>query len=141
MIQDLSKALEAFHHLVDRHVQDHRCVEMVTRVFDWRMRALDETGDLSADDSERITTNCDRFLAEAGEYLEAKGGHAKHVASAVAYHIASFVVECEEPPGKKELAEVAKVLGACFSRSPSVLRATCDVIRLQKRQRDSHTDY
>jgi len=139
MIHDLSKALEAFRILVDRHVLDRRCVEMVTKVFDWRMRALDETGDISADDSERISTNCDRFLAEAGEYLGAKGGDAKRVASAVADHIASFLVQCEEPYGKKELAEVAKVLGTCFSGSLSDLRAKCDVIRLKKR-RDSQTN-
>jgi hypothetical protein len=139
MIHDLSKALEAFRILVDRHVLDHRCVEMVTKVFDWRMRAPDETGDISADNSERISTNCDRFLAEAGEYLGAKGGDAKRVASAVTDHIASFLVQCEEPYGKKELAEVAKVLGTCFSGSLDDLRAKCDVIRLKKR-RDSQTN-
>jgi hypothetical protein len=139
MIDDLSKAIEAFCNLVDRHVLDHRCVEMVTRVFDFRMRALDETGDISAEESDRITTNCDRFLIEAGKYLEAKGGDAKHVASAVADHIASFVVECEKPYGKKALAEVAKVLGTCFSGSVGELRAKCDVIRLQK-ERDDHTN-
>jgi len=138
MIHDLSKAIETFCTLVNRHVLDHRCVEMVTRVFDWRMKALDETGDISADESERISTNCDRFLTEAGKYLEAKGGDAKCIASTIADHIASFVVECEEPYGKKELAEVAKVLGTCFSGSLGNLRAKCDAIRLKKR--DSHTN-
>jgi hypothetical protein len=137
MIDDLPTAVAAFRDLVDRHVLDHRCVKMVTKVFDWRIKALDETGDISADESERISTNCDLFLTEAGKYLEAKGGDAKRVSSAVAHHIASFVVECEEPPGKKELAEVARVLGTCFCASPGDLRAKCDVIRLQKRQNTS----
>jgi hypothetical protein len=78
-------------------------------------------------------------LFEAGKYLEAKGGDATRVASAIADHIASFVVECEEDYGKKELVEVAKVLGACFTGSPGALRATCDIIRLQKR-RNSQTN-
>jgi hypothetical protein len=137
MIDDLPTAVAEFRNLVDRHVLDHRCVKMVTKVFDWRIKALDETGDISADESERISTNCDLFLTEAGKYLQGKGGDAKRVASTVAHHIASFVVECEEPPGKKELAEVARVLGTCFCTSPSDLRARCDAIRTQKRRTTS----
>ena len=48
-------------------------------------------------------------------------------------------VECEKPYRRKQLAEVAKVLGTCFCGSPAELRAKCDTIRLQK-QRDSHTN-
>jgi hypothetical protein len=121
MIHDLSKAIAAFRDVVDQPVPDHWCVEIVTGVFDWRMRALDETGDISADESEQLSTNCDQFLFEAGKYLEAKGGDAKREASAIADHIASFVVECEEDYGKKEWSKSPK----CLARVSPGLRAPC----------------
>jgi len=129
MIQDLEEALKEFRTLADRH--DHRCAEMLTRAFDWRMRGLHEKGDASTDQSELLTTNCDGFLTEASQYLEARA-NGKRVASVVVDHIAAFLVECEETHGEIPLVEVAKVLGACFAGSRHDLEEACDAIRRQK---------
>jgi hypothetical protein len=134
MIRDPQKAIEEFRNLVDAHVRDEQCVKAVTRVFDHRMRALDETSDISLDESEQISTNCDRFLFEVGQYLESKGEAAKRIASAVADHIASFIVECERPYGNGQLVEVARVLGACFCGSSlTELKARCDAVRRREK--------
>jgi hypothetical protein len=130
MVHDLDKALAAFRAQADRN--DPQCVEIATKVFDWRMHSLDETGDLSTDESERLTTNCDRFLTEVGHYLESKGESGKSVASAVVAHIALFLVDCERSVGKKELAGVAEVLGICFAGSLADLRVACDAARQRK---------
>src|SRR6516164_8366112 len=114
MIQDLEEALKEFRTLADRH--DHRCAEMVTRVFDWRMRDLRDKGDASTDESEQLTTNCDVFLTEASQYLESRA-NGKRVASVVVNHIAAFLVECDAAREEIILIEVAEVLGACFAKS------------------------
>ena len=73
MIYDLPKATKAFCDLFEQRASDQRCIEMASKVFDWRMRALDETGEISVEESEQLSTNCDRFLTEAGQYLKTKG--------------------------------------------------------------------
>jgi hypothetical protein len=130
MIQDLERALKELRTLADGH--DQACAKMLTRVFDWRMRNLREKGDASSDESERLTTNCDRFLTEASRYLESRA-NGKRVASVVTNHIAAFLVECEPARGEITLIDVAEVLGAGFAGSLFDLQEACDAIKQQKR--------
>jgi hypothetical protein len=130
MVDDLNQALQAFQALVER--RDPRSVEVVTRVFDWRMRSLDETGEISTDESERLTTNCDRFLTEAGQYLQERGEAAKSFASDVVDHIARFLLQCEKTDRAHPLIGVAEALGICFTGSLAKLRSARDAVRGQK---------
>jgi hypothetical protein len=130
MIQDLETALNEFRTLSDR--DDRRCAEMVTGVFDWRMRDLRVKGDASTDASERLTANCDAFLTDASQYLESRA-NGKRVASVVVNHIAAFLVECDAARGEISPIDVAEVIGACFAGSLFDLQEACDAIRRQER--------
>jgi hypothetical protein len=130
MIQDLATALDEFRTLSDQ--DESRCAEMVTGIFDWRMRDLRVKGDGSTDASERLTANCDAFLTAASQYLESRA-NGKRVASVVVNHIAAFLVECDAARGEMIPIEVAEVIGACFAGSLFDLQEACDAVKRQKR--------
>ncbi len=126
-------SIRPFKHSMRWSTGDPRCVEVVTRIFDWRMRSLDETGEISTDESERLTTNCDRFLAQAGRYLQAQGDAGKSDTSAIVNHVARFLLERETMGRDDSLTQVAEILGLCFAGSLADLRTACEVIREQQK--------